>query len=272
MKSYRLLCLLLSLLLLHTAGCSSATDDETAGTEDTAVQNTETETETETEDPGTIDDLPQDLSFGGADFRFLAGDEYGLLSFAEELTGEILNDTKYAMELEVEERLNVEITETPTPYWTMTGDVNNLIMSGDGTYDSISTIDRFSLECAMKSAFLPMSEIEYVDLTKAYWGENLSDALSIGGQYYFAVSSFNLRSYEKVACVLFNNTVAENHNIEIPFEAVYDGTWTFDMLQAYGNTAPMISTVTGSWTERTPISTVQVTADILPPSVISVPV
>ncbi len=115
--------------------------------------------------------------------------------------------------------------------------VVQLVAAGETEYDTFSMSDSWSVKCALKGAFLPMAAIPYVDLKQIYWGNGLSDTLSIGGRYYFAACSYNMYSLDRTVCLCFNDSVAENYGIEVPFEDVFNGTWTLDKLEAYGDIA-----------------------------------
>ena len=153
MRQYKHLLVLLFVLLI-TVSCGAETVTETqADTQSSA------ETVVETFDPAVVNDLPDDLSFDGTDFQMLSPDEYGGISFAEELTGEILNDAQYQMEIDTEERLDVVITEVPSKFWEMQASVINLCMAGDSTYSSIVMMDRFALACAYEDCFFSMDDV-----------------------------------------------------------------------------------------------------------------
>jgi len=233
MSRNRLLACILAMLLLCSCGKGAAETNETIS------QNTETAPESveETMDPATINDIPADLSFHGADFKMLSPDEYDGISFAEEQTGEVLNDAKYQMELDTEERLDVVITEVPSKFWEMQASVINLCMSGDATYSSIVMMDRFALACAYENCFFSLQDVDNVDLSKLYWGGNLSQALSVGDKLFFGIGAFNLRSYTNTACVYYNGTLGENLGVDSPVEAVHNGTWTLDAFKSYENAA-----------------------------------
>jgi len=222
------------------SGCSSAAPETQDAPESipkgSSPTPSETEPAVETEEE-LKDNVPEGLDFSGAAFNVLAGEEYGCVSFVDEQNGEIMNDTRFNMRIAAEDRLNVRIGEETTPYWTMTNTVVQLTASGDTVYDTISMSDRFSVNCALQGTFLPMAEIPYVELEQIYWGDGLSDMLSIGGKYYFAVSSFNLYSLDRTVCLCFNEAVAADYGIAIPFEDVFNGTWTFDQFEAYGDIA-----------------------------------
>lgn len=160
----------------------------------------------------------------------LSPDEYGGQCLATEENGEVLNDTQYAMERAVEERLNVDIEETLTGFWDMTKTVESLVTSGDSTYNCMTMMDRFAFSAAQNHYFLPVQEVEYIDPTREYWGVGLTESLSVGNSSFFAVSSFNLKSFTNTACVLINTDLASALNVGIPYEKVDDGKWTIDVM------------------------------------------
>lgn len=234
MKDRRIFSALLA-LMLTTVSCNNSPDmSETGENMDKTNISSETEVEQDTE---LKDAVPEDLTFDGASFRILTNEGQGPASLVEGHTGEVYNDAKYDMELYTEGRLDVDISEVLIPWGDLAPAVMELAASNDATYDTISMTDRHSLTVAVQGAFHPMEEIPYVDLAQKYWGDGLSDQLSIGGRYYFAISSFNLYSIERATCVLFNEAVADKHNLEVPFDAVFEGTWTIDMFESYGNIA-----------------------------------
>jgi len=213
------------------SSCSPAVIDETKPT-DTTLPETEP---VETEDPATLHDLPEGLSFNGANFHILSSSENKSQLNTEdaEYTGILMNDVRYDMTDEVMKTLNVSVSEEVVNVYQSTMHLNNMIASGDTSYDCVSFIDRFALECAILNHFIPMQDVNYIDLTKDYWGENLSNLLSINNKNYFAVGSYELSIYERLHCMVINNRLAANYNVTIPFDDVDNGTWTYDKLLSY---------------------------------------
>ena len=229
--------LFFALVLTMAASCGTVPDSpaDTAGSE---TRPPETEPVPETEDPASAVDLPEDLDFGGADFRMLSPDQYGGISFVEDQNGEVLNDAQYQMKLDTEERLKVKITEVPTDFWKMKNTVIDLCMTGDTTYASIVMMDRYALACAYEDCFFPLQNVEHVDLSKLYWGGGINDALSVGGKNFFGVGAFNLTSYTNTACIYYNRSLGEDLGIgDGPAAAVYAGTWTLDAFKSYDKIA-----------------------------------
>ena len=234
MDKKRMLSLLIAAMLL-LAGCSTekeTTENETTG--DTAGITESTETETEATETLLTDNVPADLKFDGVTFRMYSPDQYDGPCMVEEENGEVLNDAKYKMELLTEDRLGVAIEETLAPYWDMLASVEQLVVSGDQTYGCVTMMDRFGLTLAQEGCILPMQTIPYVNLEAPYWGSQITKTLSVNGNSYFGVGSFNLRSFKDTACVMMNTTLAENFGITPPHDLVDAGTWTFDKMVSLG--------------------------------------
>ncbi len=175
----KLFCLVIAFVLLMTACAQEAGTDKP-----TSV--TETATDAETETPP--DYVLPDIDYAGESFNILAGEGF-TESLVEGETGDALDDAKWQMQRTVEESLNVKISETYTDFWQMTTKVKKYIMSGDGTYDAISMMDRFALTSAMENCFVPIQDVETINPNEIYWGKNLSEELTIGKNQYFALSS-----------------------------------------------------------------------------------
>jgi len=194
MRNRRFISLLLALLLVSPtvlASCSQNEEDETKSSANNNNQIIETEPEIETEppDPATVDDLPADLTFNGADFTMHSAS--GWSSLVSGQVGEVLNDTQYAMETYVEERFDVNISENDA------GDIDKLVLSGDTTYQALNLLDRDAVSYAIDNYFMPLSEVTNIDLTKLYWNNQLTEKLAIGNINFLALGCFNLESYRK---------------------------------------------------------------------------
>lgn len=233
MNRKRILTLLLTAMLL-LAGCGTANDNVSETTGESTEGTTSGETETETENTLLTDSVPTDLTFDGVTFRMYSPDQYDGPCMVEEETGEVLNDAKFKMELLTEDRLGVSIEETLAPYWDMLASVEQLVISGDETYGCVTMMDRFALNLAQEGCILPMQNVPYVNLDAPYWGSQITKTLSVNGNSYFAVGSFNLRSFKDTACVMMNTTLAEDFGITPPHTLVDEGTWTFDKMAELG--------------------------------------
>ena len=234
--------ILSALLVFSSVSCSNPDIDETANNavNKESASETQLETAAETIDPAELDELPADLTFDGAEFNILAcdgGDSRSLVEDGEGYTGTALNDAMYDMELVVEDKLDVSIVEIYDGEWQSAGKIARLVQAGDSTYTAVTARDRRALMIAQQNCFMPMNNLEHIDLDKIYWGSTISETLSIKNKLYFAVSSFNLKSFINTGCIGFNKVVADSVGVEIPFEDVFNGTWTLDKFLSYGDIA-----------------------------------
>ncbi len=236
MKRTRPICLLLALLMLASAvlvSCSGGTDpdEETTGRPSVTDVPASAAPETEPPDPDTVHDLPADLDFDGADFTMATWSGWALLT--RDWNGETVNDTKYELELYVEELLNVNVTE----YW-IGRDMDNIkpldyYLSGETEVQIFNLLDRDAFNNMLEGIFLPYSSLRYVDLDKKYWYSDIADRLSAGEFQFMTLGSVQLNSFRHAACLFMNLAVAEDYQINVPFDDVDNGTWTFDKLAAY---------------------------------------
>lgn len=196
-------------------------------TADLSESDTVIDTETADTGPQLTDNLP-DLDFGGYTFLILAPNDYAGLSFVTEQNGEVLNDAVYANTRMVEERFNVILAEEPMDFWKQDSIVKSYVLSGDSIYSAITMHDRYAYSAVKEGYFRSIGELNYIDLTKEYWGGEFSRQFSVAGNLYFAFSSFNFSSYNQTHALYFNKRILNDFSLPDPYKMVADGKWTFD--------------------------------------------
>ncbi len=243
MKHRRMICLLLSLLMLASAclaACSGNGGKEpaasgapgAAGTDPAGTPVTEAPVpETEPVDPDTVHDLPEGLDFEGASFRMASADRWSCL--VDSSNGEALNDAKYEVKRYAEELLNVTITEELTLPLEAGNYTIDYALAGETEIQVFNLLDREAFSAATENVFLPLSEARYIDLSKKYWGSGIAEKLAFGDYQFLALDSFQLNSFRNAGCLFMNLAVAENYNLAVPYDLVENGTWTLDALAAY---------------------------------------
>lgn len=144
----RILSLLLAALLLASAtacGNNTTKTDETTGSSDTTADTNGGNTETAPTETALTDSLPDGLDFGGATYTIYAREdlEWGTEMYVDELTGEIVNDAIYNRSRNVDERLNVAITQVTAPgIWgnetSFNEAIRSAVMAGDSSYQLVA--------------------------------------------------------------------------------------------------------------------------------------
>ncbi|MBQ2709207.1 MAG: hypothetical protein IJF67_13150 [Clostridia bacterium] len=231
MKHRILSAALSAFMLASLAACGSS-----PAAADTAEGTTAPEV-TDTTAPEVVEMLPdvEKKDYDGAIFNILAP-KWGLYKqyfFADEQTGEAMNDAIYERVLMVEEYLGVDITHQ------LEGTINDVrpkveaaVMSGDEPYQLVLT------HCIQDLGAMVTEELLYdwntlpgVNLTREYWNQSCNEYLELYGKQYYANSDFMLADPNGV---LFNKTMIDEFKLESPFKLVREGKWTIDKMFEMG--------------------------------------
>jgi len=257
MKCRKLLALLLAAVLASSGlvGCGSAEPEaETnGGAGDAAVETTPQDTET-TRDQ-ISDNLP-DKDFGGRNFHLLTRQNYFHKFMPEDMTGEAVNDALYARNTEIMERYNITMSYTaPACEWgssskTWNQDLENSVMAGDGAYDLVAGYASTVPEVVTKNILLNWHDVPYIDLSRPWWSERVSEALTVNGKLFLLTGDYSLSLWDDMFGFLFNKQVALDFGIEDLYSLTREGKWTMDKLSQFCAQVSNDSNGDGTWDEN----------------------
>lgn len=234
--------LLLAALLLTAAGCGTteAGNEETTGNGNNGSGSTETIETAETEDPAEKDDLPTDMKdYDGTDFVVLYRDRTGESVswqtwdvYTEELNGERINDAVFERNLAILDRFGVKVQEMQVTDRLNTA--KKLIQSGDDTFDLFQDHTQNQSQLVIQGYLLNLSDMDYIDFSKAWWDSTSIEGISIGDRIYFGIGDGQLNGKKATWVVLFNKALTANAGITDLYGTVKEGAWTLDRLNTYG--------------------------------------
>jgi len=237
-KTITLFLIAAMLTSLCACGQSETQENDTASSSDTALSETESAAIPEETMKDYLAELPE-ASYDGFTYRILAVPEEncpGIQSFwAEEATGEIINDVVFARNSYVQERYNIVMA-----YEAATGVITtaaNLAKAGDDTYAVVSDEAKLHMASATQGIFYDLHKIESIDLASPWWYQDAVDALTIAGKLYAGYSDINTQIKERVACMFINLDIVENNSLDDPYQMVLNGTWTLDAATGMAATA-----------------------------------
>ena len=234
-----ILALLLAALLLST----SMTACGGSNTEKITQENDAAETPEETMPETTDIDLLPDANYEGFDSHILSTDPaclwgYMVSIYAEEETGEPLNDFVFQRNLAIEDRYNITISNTADKDSVPTSaEAKQLALAGDDTYSIVSYGVRWQLLDAVSGCFINLHTIETIDFSHPWWGSEAGNMLTIQDKLYVGFTEMNVFDYETLTGIYVNNDMIENHNLESPYDMVRKGTWTMDAMYDMAVTA-----------------------------------
>ncbi len=239
----RFLCILLAFLCAASLiACSSDKQEAPAVTEAPAeISVTETEAE-ETEDPNAgwvYDDLGE-IRFDGRTFNIWLAYEELAGYIQDELTGDVFDDAVYARNLAVEERLGIKLTCTISGYEfggngynKGIADMKDYILAGDQTFDVFQQIQAHGIPgMVIDGYFVDWNTVPNVDLTKPYWHRKAIEQINYGTKIFMLTGFYENSILSSQSVVYFNKNILTDRGIEYPYQAVLDGTWTYDAFTA----------------------------------------
>lgn len=224
-----LLCLVAAQLLSLVA-CGNSASETTIETDNAIMENTDTELETEIH--GNLPD--RDLE--GRTFTVYTRSAPGLPQFdayelvSEEMNGDVLNDAIYTRNMAVEEKYNFTIQQekfespgTTTIKAAQSGDT-----SVDYTVSQVADVR----EKVIEGAFYDLYDGEYFDFDMPWWHETINESCSLAGKLFMAMNDYLLLYKQQTYCLFFNKTTATDYQLRDYYEAVLDGSWTWENMYA----------------------------------------
>ena len=228
----RLLSAVLSAVMLASllAGCGT-TPADTTDTSDTTLPADTTTEEVTTEDLGPY---VEKQNYNGKTFSKLVmgTSTYNNYYFADEQTGDKMNDSVYERKRLTEEYLGVKLAR-------LTGQSLDqqyqYILSGDSSHHLflmhlMGNVGKFASE----KLVVDWNEIPTVDLSRRYWNQDINDSLAVNGINYYAVSDYIIKD---PICLLMNKDMIKDLGLEEPYDLVQEGKWTLDAMMTMAEKA-----------------------------------
>ncbi len=226
MKTNNLALALAMISVLSAVSCGEKAPSEVT---DTSVGTDASDT---TDTSTNVNAIPiEECDYKGAEFRILYPNWflYNDYFFADEQTGDSMNDAIYERTIRTEEHLGVEIKTICHGYIeTIFPLVQKSVSAGDDEYDLVLThcIDGVQ-KLATEGYVIDMQTLPGVSFNEKYWNEKINSALEIGGKRLFTASDFTLPDPN---AILFNKRLIDAYNLEDPYGLVTSGSWTWDKL------------------------------------------
>ncbi len=226
-----------ALLLLLTSIISAFSCGDTVSDPETVTTKAQTSDTVEDEDDSIKCELPS-LDYNNADVTIFVEDYGGTCGpefYAEEITGDIVNDAVYKRNQTISDQLHINLQyELFEHAWNdrdnFTTKLRTSVLAQDGSYDIIAGTGYFMPNFLSDGLFTDMSELPYIDIDKPWWSKKFMEVSSIDGKYYFVTGDACLGLIRNMYCIFENLDLAEAANVENLYDVVRDGKWTLDKM------------------------------------------
>ena len=78
-----------------------------------------------------------------------------------------------------------------------------------------------------------LNDIDTLKLDQDYWDQTMIETTSIEGKNYFVTGDVHMMAFESMWCLFFNKDMMNDMNMDLPYQLVKDGDWTFDKFTEY---------------------------------------
>lgn len=221
--------MLLAALLLtgSLAACTGSEEQES----DTAapVDTNAPETMDGSEDPRLPSGLPETMDLNGYTITFYGRDTDGV--YAEEETGDIINDEVFQRNIRLNEQYNFDIREIiPTVISGNSAEIQSVVLAGEDAYQVIIDGPYHFYNYMNSGLLLDLQTMQYQDLSQPWWAWQLNEGLSVNGKYLVACNSFMLESRLWLYNPFVNIDLLEANGMKMAdyYQMAREGTWTLD--------------------------------------------
>ncbi len=222
--------ILAALLLLTYTSCGSETVDP---------GETTPSGETTTEGAAQDEYVFPNLDMGGKEFVILQqgvmgkkGESYRDI-WIETQTGDILDDATWARNAAVEDAFKVKIVEKREE--DVCEAVKLAVTAGDNLYQAAYPLTYNMGALITEGMFHDLTDGSGFNFDQPWWDQSVISDAYVGKDraLYFANSDLTLHNFEMSWCMYFNRRMVEDHGLDLPYQLVRDGKWTFDELYKY---------------------------------------
>ena len=238
-----LICIAAALLSCGGAdgGGDSAAPDQNSpatGSNPDAENEAPAEEEAEITAASAVESL-QAADYGGYEFRIWTSNWFnttleGRQAPEEEQIGEPINDALWLRDKLIEEKYNITLKYTiydPDPNAFASAAVKT-VKSGDDAFDfAMGDMMNVSKGLAQTGAIYDFNVLPNIDLENEWWSKYARRDLTINGKFYFPTGDISARFPGSQAMLFFNKKIFSDMGIDLPYQTVLDGKWTFDVFK-----------------------------------------
>ncbi|MCI8387463.1 MAG: extracellular solute-binding protein [Clostridiales bacterium] len=174
------------------------------------------------EDTFTILNTSQNYSF------------YSYIDFESE-TGDTLDDIIYKRNRTVEEKFNFKMEVVEFELDEAANKLQTAVLSNDDVYDLAFIRDQYMSTAISEGYLQNLDDIPEIQLDCEWWDGKATDESRIGKskKALFALTDVSLTDFEGTYVTFFNQDMFENLKLDLPYQLVLDGKWTFDRMKEF---------------------------------------
>lgn len=171
-----------------------------------------------------------DADFEGRKFTMLLYDYMKEEQQADELTGDVLNDALYNRNMLIESEYAVKMEFENKSYADYLTAVRKSTAAADNAYDLLSFHAVSAASILSENLYNDWNTVPVINenLDKPWWNKTATENLSVAGKVFFIAGDIGYHYIGHVQAFLFNKKLFTDSNTEYPYNAVRNGSWTYE--------------------------------------------
>jgi hypothetical protein len=151
------------------------------------------------------------------------------------MTGDVLDDAMWKRNEMIEEMFNLTLIEELGAYNEINDTVRSTVLSGDDVYQVAYPRSDSIGGMALDGLFWNLNEGDGFQFDQPWWDQAVMEDFAIGDnqEIYFASSDISLHNFEMSWCLYFNRNQLVDLGLDMPYDTVKAGKWTYDALYKY---------------------------------------
>lgn len=222
------------------AGCSkTGNGDGTSDTGSPAATTAPEETTAPADTTPTALSVLGEKDFGGDTVTFYSRYYDGLWKsdlIATDDDTDTLKVAVYRRNKFIEDAYKVKIDEMQSGSASFRSKLENLVMTGDESFDAVYMSVTDAAESAQAGLFWDLHDIGRIDLEGKWWSQSCNKAWSIAGRQFFAVGDITTIDNMATYCTFFNRKIVDANQLVSPYDLVKSNEWTlgkmFEMIES----------------------------------------
>ncbi len=226
-KTFLLVLLIASFCLTSMVACQKKEEEVPSGTVSTSGH------DGVDENGYILDSLPE-LNYNNETINILHWVGDIAPEFSAEDQGNAVEAAVFARNLNVSERLKIKLNWIPenvpegSSYSAL---LDKDFQSGDYSYDILASYSQSIATATLGGYTRDLSKLQYLDLSKPWWPNSLTDKAKIGNnKLYFVSGDISTNALNWMYATFFNKAMLEQYHLENPYDLVEKNQWTIDKM------------------------------------------
>ena len=150
----------------------------------------------------------------------------------EEESGESISSAIYKRKRKVEEEMGIKISVVKKDdIFKLVNHLNISVSAGEDAYDAAYVCTQSY--SAAKDSVYNLYDINTINLNEVWWDPSYSESMSIDGKLYGGMEYCNFWGQIFIAFIPFNRGMMNDLNLDLPYNLVENGEWTYDKMYEY---------------------------------------